>query len=1531
VGILLPTPELSAQVTEVILDNDDPGTSFTGSWSLFSFTGQWGDDFRLGRVSDTNEAVYTFAPTLPSEGHYEVYLWWVASESLAEEITVRVEHSEGTDTLTINQRATGDDWDLLGSYNFTDLATVQIVASKEDRTMADAVRLVKVSSTVPLASIVSISPNPAHAGGTIDFDGSATAPGGEIAAYLWESSLDGPIASSEDFSFSTLSEGLHTITFSAQNGAGDWSKEASAQLQVDPPNQLPLSTIDNVSPNPATLGQSITFEGTSSDPDGEVVAHLWLSSLDGTIAQTEDFSTSSLTLGTHVITYTVEDDDDATSLAGLDVIDVVAANQPPISAILSMAPNPAVAGELVFFDGSASDPDGEVVAHLWNSDLDGDFASVADPSSATLTTGTHTISYSVQDNLGAWSTPATAGLSVEAVNAPPLASIVSITPAPATAGATVAFDGTATDSDGDVVAWLWESDLNGPIGSTEDIEVSILAIGTHAISFSAQDNLGAWSQIAMATLNVQTPNQPPTALLDSILPAVAHEGESVAFNGTASDVDGEVIEFLWTSSISGLLATTEDFSTATLPIGDHIISFSCKDNQESWSEVVQGAVSIGPPNLPPTSTIDSITPTTALEGTTIAFLGTASDIDGDVIEYAWESSLNGPISTTEDFSTASLSVGTHDIYFTVKDDDEALSTPAVTVLVIEAPNQPPISFVDSISPNPAQIGDTISFLGHGTDSDGEIIGHRWRSNLDGRISDFEDFSTATLSVGTHIISYKVLDDDDVWSSHVHIELQVDPMPNVTPVATITRITPNPTVSETEVTFDGTAVDSDGEVISYLWESTLDGILSNLEDFSTVALTEGTHTISFTVQDDNQKWSDPVSAVVQINPKPNELPTATILDVAPNPAELGESVTFNGSGSDPDGEVAAYEWASDQDGALSSLASFSTSALTLGGHNISFRLQDNDGEWSPLRLRTLEIRPVSDVSIELVSPADGAEVEAFSSLLQVQINDPQGELIDLKFHGHKTGTEEEFTIVALPDTQKYSQKSAWTPIFEAQTQWIVDNKEAENIIFVSHVGDVVQNADSPVEWDRADEAMSVLDDVVPFAIAPGNHDQDLHLNLPEGVSGTLYDSYFPRSRFEQFPWYADSYPPGTNWNSYQLFSASSLDFILVHLQFCPSDEEVAWAAAVLANHPDRKAILTTHGLLDQFGNRSANLCEDTEYIWSDLVVPSDNVFLVLCGHMHGQTRRTDTVGNREVPQLLANFQRDGNGGNGYLRILRFIPGADTVEVRTYSPWLDNFLTGPESQFTMDFPLRSFLELQAMSGVPSGSSVSSLWPGLQEGTEYEWFVTATEPNGAQFKGPIWSFTTPLAPPTVSIVSVAPSPSVEGAQVLFDGLATDLGGEVVEYLWESDMDGPLATTANFGSSILSVGSHTISFHARDDDNLWSEPATTTLTIEPLIPTGSLGQFRRGDANRDNTVDLSDGIFILNFLFSDGNDPQCLDAADVNDTGDVDISDPIAAFNFLFLGGDSPPLPGAFECGADPTPDIGPELLCATTIECE
>lgn len=110
--------------------------------------------------------------------------------------------------------------------------------------------------------------------------------------------------------------------------------------------------------------------------------------------------------------------------------------------------------------------------------------------------------------------------------------------------------------------------------------------------------------------------------------------------------------------------------------------------------------------------------------------------------------------------------------------------------------------------------------------------------------------------------------------------------------------------------------------------------------------------------------------------------------------------------------------------------------------------------------------------------------------------------------------------------------------------------------------------------------------------------------------------------------------------------------------------------------------------------------------------------------------------------------------------------------------------------------------------------------------------------------------------------------------------------------------------------------------EDPVWSYPRlgdVLRVTIEAIELND--GTFVRGDANADGTIDLSDAMSILGYLFLGDAEPACLDALDADDSGRLNVTDAVRLLGFLFRGGPELPSPRE-ECGADATGD---------SLECE
>jgi len=287
----------------------------------------------------------------------------------------------------------------------------------------------------------------------------------------------------------------------------------------------------------------------------------------------------------------------------------------------------------------------------------------------------------------------------------------------------------------------------------------------------------------------------------------------------------------------------------------------------------------------------------------------------------------------------------------------------------------------------------------------------------------------------------------------------------------------------------------------------------------------------------------------------------------------------------------------------------------------------------------------------------------------------------------------FTIVMLPDTQRYSETRP--DLFFAQTRWIKENRIKENIVFVTHVGDLVQNrSKKPSEWKNADEAMAVLDGVVPYGVAIGNHDYDSDDGVKKGVA-TMYLQYFnPERRFKGRPGYGGASPNGLN--SYHLLSAGGIDLIMLFLEVDAPDDALAWASSVLEKYPTRAVIVSIHTYMKHSGRDGGRETKREyrkdgnagEHIWQEFIRCHPQVFMVLCGHVsrlceYWQTSRNDA--GAPVIEMLADYQGRENGDDGWLRLIRFVPLSGEIQVRTYSPALNKFETDGDSQFVVPLVL------------------------------------------------------------------------------------------------------------------------------------------------------------------------------------------------------------------------------------------------------
>lgn len=307
------------------------------------------------------------------------------------------------------------------------------------------------------------------------------------------------------------------------------------------------------------------------------------------------------------------------------------------------------------------------------------------------------------------------------------------------------------------------------------------------------------------------------------------------------------------------------------------------------------------------------------------------------------------------------------------------------------------------------------------------------------------------------------------------------------------------------------------------------------------------------------------------------------------------------------------------------------------------------------------------------------------------------------------SEDAFRLIVLPDMQAYNdirlgitQKlfgiEDQREVMRQQVRWVAKVAHERRVAMVLQEGDLTQTNYQP-EWEMVSEVFAELDGVVPYMVSLGNHDMG-YLERPApgkfwtcNQRDSLLSDYFPPSRFRDNPLYRDRYGgsfENSSENYYLLFDAGGTRFMVLTLEFLPRPEVLDWANAVVGAHADRHCILLTHAFLDIKGER---VLRSDHYaiqglspgaVWDRFVSRHQNIFLVLCGHDYGESRRSDRgIHGNLVHQVLANYQWWERGGMGWLRILTFLPSEGRIQFETYSPVLDRYRRAPASEFTLAY--------------------------------------------------------------------------------------------------------------------------------------------------------------------------------------------------------------------------------------------------------
>jgi hypothetical protein len=664
-------------------------------------------------------------------------------------------------------------------------------------------------------------------------DGNGTDLSGTIA---WRSDLDGDLGQGASVTVSTLSVGTHEITAEV---ADEFGVTAVAMVSITVNTSPTVSITAPAVGAQVPAGQSIALVASATDAeDGDLSATIsWQSSQDGLLGSGSTFTVNTLSAGPHVLTAAVVDSAGTGATAqrtitiiGPPVVDIIA---PADGASVSAeTPVPLLAAAVDATDGDLSS------AVTWLSDRDGPLGTGASIA-AMLSEGAHVVSASVQNS------QAVVGQAQVTVVVTPTPPVVTIT-APTDGAAIVVGDllrlaGTADDAgDGDLSGGLiWESDIQGLLGTGASLIADALVPATHTITARVTDSslLTAEASVTVQVFatTVAVPAEADTYVeqsspdlnlgADSILMADASPDRQVflRFPVTAGVVIDQAMLRLTISTVSG--------SNSELGGDVHAIA------DGGWSEstmtyttrpAIDGPViaSIGPVAKGELIEIDVTPALTATESVNLALVTTT----GDGVKYrSRESGSEGPTLVLHVSSSGLLDPR----------PSVSISMPADGTVVEEG-------------------GDVVLGAVATDPDDGDLSGAVvWTSSLAGPLGSGSPFTATGLSGGVHTIEARVSDGEGLTATSSTTLVVIAP-----PTVTILAPADDAIVDVSDpVTLTASAQDlEDGDVSgAVVWSSDRQGALGTGGMIAVSALVLGPHVLTATIAD-----SDGLSAQASVS-------------------------------------------------------------------------------------------------------------------------------------------------------------------------------------------------------------------------------------------------------------------------------------------------------------------------------------------------------------------------------------------------------------------------------------------------------------------------------------------------------------------------------------------------------------------------------------------------------------------------------------------------------------------------------------------
>ncbi|HEY7427591.1 MAG TPA: PKD domain-containing protein [Gemmataceae bacterium] len=566
------------------------------------------------------------------------------------------------------------------------------------------------------------------------------------------------------------------------------------------------------------------------------------------------------------------------------------------------------------------------------------------------------------------------------------------------------------------------------------------------------------------TLTVDDGDQPATATssitIDDVPPILsagpsqtAHAGDSVQFNGSASDAGGpgQIASIQWDFNYNGSTFNPDASAdgeltpsyTYTTP-GTYVVAMQATDQSGAVSQDFT-TVSVKPADA---LIVNAGSDLTVTAGQNVTLSGSYSDPDGTVTSsgIAWDTNYNGStfnstvtgtLTPTVSFSTP----GSYQVALQITDSSGASDLSVLNVTV------QPVSYTgptaNAGTDQTINEGDTASFNGSYTDPDGTVSasGIAWDFNYDG--VSFNPTVTGTLTPsyqfttpGDYTVALQITDSNGMTSLST-LDVTVNAVPPTVSAGTNLTVTAGQLVQ-----FNGSASIPSGanDPLSYAWDFNYDGqnfnpgSASMLNPYNVFA-TPGTYTVALQATD-GEGVSSLSTITVTVNPS-----NALVVNAGSDQAlSEGDTASFSASYSDGSGTVdpATAQWDFNYDGqnfvanpSANGTLTPSYQFTTPGVYLVAVQLTDSNGV-SSIGVQYVSVGDVDpDVDAGADQTVNQGDTVQFAGTASVPsgANDPLTYAWDFDYDGNN--------FVAVPNSNTLTPTYAYTTpgTYEAALQVI----------------------------------------------------------------------------------------------------------------------------------------------------------------------------------------------------------------------------------------------------------------------------------------------------------------------------------------------------------------------------------------------------------------------------------------------------------------------------------------------------------------